>query len=40
MSLSAGGLYWETSLVDLEDDQFHEIMAINTGTYLREFGVR
>ncbi|KAF4895404.1 hypothetical protein CGCF415_v011943 [Colletotrichum fructicola] len=31
---SPGGLYWETSLIDLEISALHEIMKINFETYL------
>ncbi|KAI8246265.1 hypothetical protein K4K55_010284 [Colletotrichum sp. SAR 10_96] len=31
---SPGGLYWETSLIDLENSTLHEIMKINFETYL------
>ncbi|KAI8306102.1 hypothetical protein K4K59_011729 [Colletotrichum sp. SAR11_240] len=31
---SPGGLYWETSLIDLETSALHEIMKINFETYL------
>ncbi|KAI8316660.1 hypothetical protein K4K61_003316 [Colletotrichum sp. SAR11_59] len=37
---SPGGLYWETSLVDLETSALHEIMKINFETYLCDMGRR
>ncbi|KAF6791391.1 hypothetical protein CSOJ01_14370, partial [Colletotrichum sojae] len=36
---SPGGLYWETPLVDLEDDQMREIMAVNFESYLHAYRV-